>query len=91
MNESQRGMVTARIATLNRGGDGSNQYSKGANRSIDPLPTQQQAAKLLNVGQESLSIKLDEAISPVDTAAKAVDMNRETYRQAKAVVERGYQ
>lgn len=52
LNESQRAMVAAKIATLTHGGDRANQYV-GGKRPIGPLP-QSEAAKLLNVGETSL-------------------------------------
>jgi hypothetical protein len=53
LNESQRGMVAAKIATLRRGGDRGNQYV-GGKRPIGPLP-QANAAALLNVSETSVA------------------------------------
>lgn len=46
LNESQRAMVAAKLASLDRG--------KRADRSIDPSTTQQQAAEMLNVSVPSV-------------------------------------
>lgn len=52
LNESQRAMVAARIATLGRGGDRGNQFT-GGKAPIGGMP-QPKAAELLNVGERSV-------------------------------------
>ena len=53
LNESQRGMVGARLANLQHGGDRGNQYT-GGKSALAPLPTQREAAAMLNVGVDSI-------------------------------------
>lgn len=48
LNESQRGMVAARVANMKKGGTGSNQYSKKANPQICGV-SHEEASQLLNV------------------------------------------
>ena len=48
LSESQRGLVAASIASLPHGGNRGNQHT-GGKGSIDLLPTQKQAAEMLNV------------------------------------------
>lgn len=66
LNESQRGMVAARIANMPRGGNGSNQFSKSANLQNSNEITQTQAAELLNVSPRTVATAkkvIDEAIT----------------------------
>jgi hypothetical protein len=54
VNESQRGMVGAKLANLQRGApEGNNNASKGekSNSAIAPFVTQKQAAEMLNIGK----------------------------------------
>ena len=53
LNESQRGMVGAKLAQLQHGGNRGNQYT-GGKSAIAPLPTQKQAAEMLNIGVDSI-------------------------------------
>ena len=55
LNESQRGMIAAKLANMDVGGDGSNQYTK-SNPANLPLSTisQSEAAKLLNISERTL-------------------------------------
>lgn len=54
LNESQRGMVGARLANLGKGNPtGANQHS-GGNSAIALIPTQKEAAKMLNIGVDSI-------------------------------------
>jgi DNA modification methylase len=69
LNESQRGMVASRLATLGRGGD--------PNTSIDVLGTQAGAADLLNVSVPSVQrarVVLDHGIQPLIDAVDAGDL-----------------
>jgi hypothetical protein len=52
LNESQRAMVAAKIATMQKGGDRGNQHT-GGKASIDALP-QSEVAEILNVSRESV-------------------------------------
>ncbi len=52
LNESQRAMVAAKIATMQKGGDRGNQHT-GGKASIDALP-QSEVAEMLNVSRESV-------------------------------------
>lgn len=72
LNESQRGMVAARIATLTHGGDRGNQYT-GGKRSIDPLPTQQQAAEAMNVSEATVKRAKTVLINGVPELIEAVE------------------
>jgi hypothetical protein len=51
MNESQRGMVGAKLANLQHGGDRKSEEIKSA---IAPLVTQKQSAEMLNIGLDSI-------------------------------------
>lgn len=57
LSESQRGMVAAKMANLQRGGDRRTDSFKG---SIDPLKTQEEAAALLNIS--TATVKRSKAV-----------------------------
>lgn len=57
LSESQRGMVAAKMAKLQRGGDRRTDSFKG---SIDPLKTQEEAAALLNIS--TATVKRSKAV-----------------------------
>lgn len=63
MDESQRGMVAAKISNLGRGGDRRGEDFKG---SIEPLISLDQAAEMMNVGRATVvrSKKVRESAAP---------------------------
>jgi ParB-like chromosome segregation protein Spo0J len=55
MDESQRAMVAANIANLEKGGDGSNQHEKSKSANLQNSLSVAQAAEAVNVGVRSVS------------------------------------
>ena len=54
LSESQRGMVGAKLANLGKGNPtGANQHS-GGNSAIAPIPTQREAAEMLNISRDTI-------------------------------------
>ena len=80
LNESQRGLVAARLARLTHGGDRGNQHT-GGKRPIDHLPTIEQAAKLLSVGEKTVRrgrAVIDGASADVIGLVESGEMNLNT-------------
>ena len=55
LNESQRGMVGAKLANLQKGGEAGVHKSNGAIALLPPV-TQKQAADMLNIGRKRRSV-----------------------------------
>jgi len=85
LNESQRAMVAARIATLGRGGDRGNQYT-GGKASIDALP-QDEAADLLNVSRPSVQRARKVQEEGIPELADAVSSGKVSVSAASAIAE----
>lgn len=101
LNESQRAMVAANIANMNRGGD--RKGDQTANLQFDTT-TRAEAAKLLNVSERTVNSakKVQEKASPeitaavqggeisVSDAASIADLPREKQQDALANVQLGH-
>jgi hypothetical protein len=72
MNESQRGMVAAKLANLPRGNP------SGTNESIDSLPSRKEAGEMLNVGEATTST----ASSASPRRAGGQDIDHRGHRKA---------
>lgn len=103
LDESQRGMVGARIANMRVGGDGSNQHGQSSNSANLPNCSQSTAAEMLNTstrtitssskvlkdGTPELVEAVDSGLIPVSQAAKLATATPEFQNAVVARVEGG--
>ncbi len=91
LNETQRAVIAARLANIERGGDGSNQYqSKSAN--LRNSISQPEAAKMLNVSERSIqnvkSVERDAPdLVPLMEAGRIVELYLRAWNTQQGIAE----